>query len=302
MKVRPVAADDAEALLALSIAADVAATGESDWTEPELLALLEGVELERDSWVIELDGAIAGYATVDVRHGDWVVSDGYVHPEHRNRGVGGELLRLAETRALEEPGRPLRLSNQTYANDPCSPNLYAAHGYEPARRLWFMTLDLGEGVPDEGSSPVALRAFVRADDDRIVHAAEQEAFEGHPRGPETFEAWTERHFGPEFEAGLWHVAEEDGEIAGYLISRRDPAGGYVHMVGVRPPWRGRGIGEALLRRAVSELARRGEQRVSLTVDSVDPVGATRLYERVGFRILTETVVYEKVLAELRPAG
>jgi len=52
---------------------------------------------------------------------------------------------------------------------------------------------------------------------------------------------------------------------------------------VRAPWRGRGLGQALLLASFAEFHRRCRMRVELGVDSANPTGATRLYERVGMR-------------------
>ncbi len=37
-------------------------------------------------------------------------------------------------------------------------------------------------------------------------------------------------------------------------------------------------------------------RVTLGVDAESPTGATKLYERVGMRVESETVVFEKAVA------
>lgn len=66
-------------------------------------------------------------------------------------------------------------------------------------------------------------------------------------------------------------------------------------LGVRPAWRGRGLGRALLVHAFGDFHRRGERRVGLGVDSENATGATRLYESVGMHVDQETVVWEKVL-------
>ena len=52
---------------------------------------------------------------------------------------------------------------------------------------------------------------------------------------------------------------------------------------MRRPWRGRGLGRALLREAFAELRRRGLPRAYLGVDSENPTGAMGLYESVGMR-------------------
>jgi GNAT superfamily N-acetyltransferase len=68
-------------------------------------------------------------------------------------------------------------------------------------------------------------------------------------------------------------------------------------LGVRRPWRKRGLGLALLYHAFGELRRRGCARVGLGVDGQSLTGATRLYEKAGMRAVTRSITFEK---ELRP--
>jgi ribosomal protein S18 acetylase RimI-like enzyme len=100
--------------------------------------------------------------------------------------------------------------------------------------------------------------------------------------------------------GLYWAALEGREIVGAALCdwKREGDWGWVGVIGVRPAWRRRGIAEALLRTAFAEFLRRGERRVGLGVDAESPTGATRVYERVGMRIFSRAVVYEK---ELRAA-
>ena len=68
------------------------------------------------------------------------------------------------------------------------------------------------------------------------------------------------------------------------------------MLGVRRPWRGRGIGRALLLTAfVAVHIRGGGTRSSWGVDAANPSGATRLYEDVGMRELHSFEIWEKSL-------
>ena len=66
---------------------------------------------------------------------------------------------------------------------------------------------------------------------------------------------------------------------------RSPSSDGSARLGVRPAWRRRGLGEALLRSAFAELFTRGHRRVGLGVDTENVSGALRLYERVGMRPL-----------------
>jgi ribosomal protein S18 acetylase RimI-like enzyme len=73
----------------------------------------------------------------------------------------------------------------------------------------------------------------------------------------------------------------------------DPAFGWVEVLGVGRPWRGRGLGLALLRHAFVEFAARGATRVGLGVDAENTTGAVRLYERAGMQPVRRQDVYEK---------
>src|SRR5687768_8835047 len=93
--------------LALLQAADSAVYGDSDWTESELHEEWDDLDLERDAWLVFLDGRLAGVAhLLDIRGGR-CVGDAYVHPEFTGRGVGSRILELLEERSRErEPEWP----------------------------------------------------------------------------------------------------------------------------------------------------------------------------------------------------
>lgn len=71
--------------------------------------------------------------------------------------------------------------------------------------------------------------------------------------------------------------------------------GWVAELGVKPAWRGRGIGSAMLRRSFTSFAERGLSRVMLNVHSENPTGAVGVYERVGMRAVRGWDIYEKPL-------
>src|SRR5205807_894240 len=99
------------------------------------------------------------------------------------------------------------------------------------------------------------------------------------------------------DTSLWFLALGGDDVAGVIrCDAKKFGGGFVGALGVRRPWRGRGIGMALLQHAFVEYHRRGMPRVSLGVDSENPSGATRPYERAGMRVVAEDVLFEKELA------
>ncbi len=304
---RPATIADLPEVLALAQASDFALIGESDWTEADLREEWQEYDLERDVVLLELDGRLAGYAAFESVGVGRLLVDGYVHPELTGRGVGSELLRLTEERAREElesipAGTRVYLQNAALVNDPAVPPLYAAHGYHPERHFWRMVIDL-ERVPEpvvpEG---IELRLLRDPEERHVLHETMEEAFEDHwEHRSRTYEEWAKRVFDVEgYDPTLTWVALEGDELVAANICwwKRHGEWGWVGPLGVRRPWRRRGIAEALLETSFAEFLRRGERRVALGVDAQSPTGATRLYDKAGMRVFWEAVVYEK---ELRPA-
>jgi len=85
------------------------------------------------------------------------------------------------------------------------------------------------------------------------------------------------------------VAGADGQVVGAAWVRVARSFGYVDdetpelAVSVLPGWRGQGVGTALLKRLLEELARRGVRQTSLSVQKTNP--AARLYRRLGYEVI-----------------
>jgi ribosomal protein S18 acetylase RimI-like enzyme len=125
---------------------------------------------------------------------------------------------------------------------------------------------------------VAVRAYAEADAP-AVHELLEEAFAENTEEVLPFARWHPWMTNdPGFDPGVWFLAEAGAELAGVCLCWRE---GWVKDLAVRPSWRGRGLGEALLREAFAEFHRRGLETVGLKVDADNPTGAVRLYERVG---------------------
>ena len=162
-----------------------------------------------------------------------------------------------------------------------------------------MTIDLDEAPPPrDWPEGLVVRAFVPGHDDHACYDAVEDAFRdlwGRPRSP--FERFARMTESESFDPSLWCLAWDGEEIAGMALSKLVAARGEVDAVGVRRPWRGRGLGLALLRQAFGEFHRRGVRRVNLSVDAESATGAPRLYQRAGMRVERSFLLYRK---ELRP--
>lgn len=130
----------------------------------------------------------------------------------------------------------------------------------------------------------------KVDDIAGLLAIEREAF---PEG----EAWSEAAFLKELELrnkGLMVVRDGD-KVVGYVQAQvgyddildrqdRDPADGVIGSLAVLKEYRGRGIGEHLLRAAVDYLEGKGVPRVVASVHASNS-GMLRLCSRAGFKTI-----------------
>ena len=293
-------------MAAIGNAFEQAMAGEEadEWSETEVLREWNDLgDVSRDAWLVERDGVPAGYATL-LDPGEGVVeADGYVHPDHMGHGVGARIIAVTEARAAEmaeasaEPRVVLR--NAVLSADSAAGSLLASHGYRLVRTFARMRIDLdGPPPPPRWPDGIAVTSFRPGVDDAAVHDCLEEAFaEEWTHVSESLDAWRERKFSdPRFDPGLWLIARGGDEVCGFALCTPGQFGmGFVNALGVRAPWRGRGLGLALLHGALGLFWERGERRIGLGVDSENPTAAQRLYERAGMRAAYQADIYEKPL-------
>ncbi len=316
--------DDAEAVAELENRA-WAADGLAYRTTAELvrheLRTLPGFELDRDLVLAEADGRLVGLA----RHHREVESDGtpihhlrgVVDPAVRRRGLGRALLHrnLARARAVAAAAPDARRSPVAGAwladSEIGGIALLRSAGFRPVR--WFFEMvrptlddlprvDLPAGLELRPATPATARRILEAD---------SEAFRDHWGHTELTEEEIRSVLeDPETDLDLWQVAWDGDEVAGVvivlvreaenrLLGRRR---GWLESVGVRRPWRRRGLATALMVRAMEALRARGLEEAILGVDADNPSGALGLYERLGFRRTMRFAVYRRPLGEVEGAA
>jgi mycothiol synthase len=257
-----------------------------------------GFDRERMVRVAEANGTIVGQFTINPASDGSARSHGFVHPDHRGRGIGSSLVGWAVDSARQLGIRELF----THSNDEDAVPVFEQAGFTYARTfIRMMNRDPNgtakpewpEGVrlaPLEGDALVdAMVAaldgsfidhwnFRPTDRDEIVHELEHEGED----------------------PSLWLVAFGDGQVAGCNVCRLkagpdDIVRGWIGPLGTTRPFRGIGLGRALLRHGVHELAARGAVEVGLGVDAENPSKAVGLYERNGFARVSELRVFSRAL-------
>ncbi len=251
---------------------------------------------EREGFAPEQDVRIA----VD---GERVVGFGELHADQsvlvrvapEQEGAGTHEALLAE---LEDDARARGMqlvSAVVPAVDAAACRAYEDSGYVSEREVLRMWVEHTEEPPPAELPPgVAVRTYSESDAED-VHELLDEAYLGWDGEyvPVPHAEWLSSMTGdPDFDAGCWFLAEAQGRLAGVCLNWRM---GWVKDLAVRPAWRRRGLGEALLRHAFHELWLKGVPRIGLKVDSTNATGAPRLYERLGFVTDRRYPLYTKQL-------
>jgi len=307
---RPLRRADVPALTELMAAAEAVDQADEHYDEDDVIEEFWNglIDLEADTRLVWAGAELVGYASLfgqrRVRevHSVWLT--GAVHPRHRRRGVGRQLLRWQLGRAEQlhaerHPTVPANLICGTPAANVGLAGLARTEGLEELR-FWFeMVRSLEDADPP--LPPVRAAHGVRIEPyedgrDEEVRRAHNLAFRDHfgstERDPEEWRGYFtgSRAFRPDMS---WLAVQDDDRaaIAGYLLAyvyaadvvargRREV---YIGQLGTLPDFRGRGVGSALLATALAQWSAAGHQDAYLGVDTANSTGALGLYERAGYR-------------------
>lgn len=237
----------------------------------------------------------------------------YVHlvPQWRASGLRRTMLLWNENRAREidrelpkKEGGAFELS-VTYAENHLK-SLIEREGYRPYRYNILMTRpNLGE-VPRLPIPEGAEVRPVRPEHHALIWKAESETmreqavFDEELWSEEGLKMVSEMHI---FQPHMWQVAWAGDEVVGAVLPwidehenrRYGRNWGYTQAVFTRKDWRNRGLASALIARAMVAVRDAGASEAVLSVDSDNPSGALRLYEKLGYRVQTKYAGYQKPL-------
>jgi len=284
----PARLDAVRAVLAAASRAD----GVDAFSEQFLLGLTDARAGHRH--LLAVDGEeVLGLAACDGASCELVVA-----PASRRRGVGTALLAAVDGADVWAHG-----------NLPAAQALAREQGREMTRRLLVMAVE-GEALqaaarfePRDDVEALNMVDSVRRHGRDAVEeawlAANNEAFSWHPeqggwdrarlsRAQET--EW----FAEEDVLFLWDA--EEPRLAGFHWTKwhtgESPAFGEVYVVGLASAFRGRGLGDPLLRLGLAHMVGKGAERVILYVEA-DNEPAVKVYEALGFHIAEEHAVWSE---------
>ena len=294
VELRDATPEDASAIKRVLDEHALAAFGEIELNEEEIRSWFELPRL----WVqlAERDGEPVGYLDVAAEESGHIAVDARtLDPE-----VAPMLVAAAEAHARETVELPV-LRGFAQGDEPELREAYEAAGWRPIRYSFQMRIELDHEIPEPEWPPGLVLRNAREGEEERVYEANMDSFQDHwdfRRQP--FEDWARYATGGNrHDLTLWWLVEDGDELAAISLNAwhfsGDPQFGWVHVLGVRPPWRKRGLGTALLRHSFRDFASRGATRVGLGVDGENTTGAVHLYERVGMRVVRRNDTYEKTL-------
>lgn len=298
--------DDLAAVTKLANLCEIAEYGTAETTEDDMRMRWQrpNFNLATDAWVVLApDGQIVASAGIGNRQYIRIYAGADVHPAYRGRGIGTQLLRLTEERARQYVPLAPDGARVTFTGDASSVNvagqkLLEKHGFTLIRNFWRMGIELQETPPIAQWPEGIVIHNLAPGMERAVYEADEEAFQDHwgyiSMGFEEWSHWALK--GELFDPSLWFLAMDGDKIAAFaMCADEKESGGWVHVLGVRRPWRRKGIGLALLHHAFGKFYRRNIHNVYLGVDAQSLTGATRLYERAGMHVVRQYKNYEKEL-------
>ncbi len=261
--------------------------------------------------VFSPDGTLVGYIEV------WTVFKppvhpwiwGRLHPDYSGLGIGTWMLTWAENRimpAMDELSPELRFAPRIgiHSQAADSQKLFRDFGFQRIRSSYDMRINMDTPPPAPvWPAGLTLRTYNPENDAEAVYRADTDAFRDHfgfveesfEEGFERFKKLMTGYKG--FDPSLWYIAWDGDEIAGFCLCRpqsyEDPEIGHVSSLGVRRPWRKRGLGLAFLQHAFGEFYQRGKRKVGLGVDAENLTGALRLYKKAGMHVHMQYDQFEK---------
>jgi len=244
---------------------------------------------------------VAGFVWWDVDSPTARRFEGWVHSAWRRRGVGTALLTAVESFAREQGQVPVTLNGRAYSDIPGAEAMFRRRGYAEVRRFYLMSTPLiGRDFAADVPPGITLRTF-RPDDLAALVEADNAMFANHwGSHARTVAQWkralieTRPH-----DPALWILAWDGDRIVGeclcHLAREGGPRDAWVSLVGVRPEWRGRGLGQAVLAHGLRTLQQAGFHTAGLHVDA-ENTPAVRLYERLGLAVARTRVHFAKTIA------
>ncbi len=93
------------------------------------------------------------------------------------------------------------------------------------------------------------------------------------------------------------IAKESNKVIGVILSGHDGRRGFIHHTAVDCAYRNKGIGTALVNKAIEALKKEGIHKVGFVVFKKNELG-NKFWEKLGFKIRKDLVYRNKVISDI----
>jgi ribosomal protein S18 acetylase RimI-like enzyme len=294
---------DAQAVLSLKRAFDLAVSGEPDTDLDDVHHDWSLINLEQDAWLVHSDsGEPLAYAAILPHQTQRLRIDISTAPDTIKSDLPGELLKLCFERSnkiAQEKGLHaikhlvayLLHSNLHYRK------LFDQAGFQPMRHIYQLRIEM-TSPPKIPKWPegIEVRSFIPGEDDLATYEVIMDAFDRPERERYSLAIWRQHMLRPgSYRPELWQLAYSGDQLVGVCLGFDYPQEGWVRQLGVIQAWRRRGLGSALLQNAFVMFYDQGKRQVGLTTESDNPDALT-FYTQLGMSIKRQYDEYIKMLS------
>jgi mycothiol synthase len=226
-----------------------------------------------------------------------------VLPKFRRRGIAAKLFETA-LESLKKRGMEVAETWAQTDRQGCI-HLFEKFGFKQARITSIMIRKL-DSIPGKNRKDrqLTIRDMQMREEKEIelLNKLDNESFREHFNfRPVKIEETKYVLFGmPWFTVQKWFFAVLNDQPVGYcgvaidegLNKEKNLKWGLIADIGVLKPYRRIGIGTLLMLHMMQELKDLGMKDAFLYVDYMNPTGAMKLYEKLGFKTLRKSIIYQ----------
>jgi len=218
----------------------------------------------------------------------------FVHPSYRRKKIGDSLFARGFKHA-----RTLGLGKvhvNVYKDNSAGIAFLDHLGFRCVRKYLEMEKRLVEAGEQVADLPAGFHfSCLRDGEEKRLAQLQNHSFRGswgfNPNTADEVKLWLRSRGGSAGDIILAFFGEKPVGYCWTLIDIKKGTG-KIHMIGVKPKYREKDLGKALLTKGLSYLAKEGMHIAILTVDS-DNEPAKNLYHSFGFKVIKTSLWYEK---------
>ena len=258
-------------------------------------------------WNDEIAGMVGAYIDKFREEKKGFVQNFGVIPKFRRKGIAAKLLETG-LESLRKRGMEVAETWAQTDREGCV-HLFEKFRFKQVRIMSIMIRKL-DSIPNENRKNMQLtfRNMQMREEKGIelLNKLDNESFKEHFNfRPRTIEETKYNLFEmPWFTVQKWFFAILNQQPVGYggiaidegLNEEKNLKWGLIADIGVLKPYRRIGIGTCLMLHMMQTLKSLGMEEAFLYVDDMNPTGAIKLYEKLGFEALRKSIIYQLPLA------